>query len=127
MPRSFNQAMTDFRNDRIRELSLHPDGLRFLKLRSLSRKEYMERLAEDCNLTHASFSGERLLRFLYESTITVQQIEQTIRAIYSEERAGRQQGEDELVSKLYRVAVFDWGGLHQNSLEKTIVDNYVKK
>lgn len=22
---------------------------------------------------------------------------------------------------------FDWGGLHQNSLEKTIVDNYVKK
>jgi hypothetical protein len=23
--------------------------------------------------------------------------------------------------------MFDWGGLHQNSLEKTIVDNYVKK
>jgi hypothetical protein len=25
------------------------------------------------------------------------------------------------------MEVFDWGGLHQNSLEKTIVDNYVKK
>ena len=25
------------------------------------------------------------------------------------------------------MQAFDWGGLHQNSLEKTIIDNYVKK
>ena len=31
------------------------------------------------------------------------------------------------MNQLYRLQVFDWGGLHQNSLEKTIVDNYVKK
>ena len=31
------------------------------------------------------------------------------------------------MSELYRLQAFDWGGLHQNSLEKTIVDNYVKK
>ena len=47
--------------------------------------------------------------------------------IYSEERANRREGEDELVSELYRIKVFDWGGCHQNSLERTIVDNYVKK
>jgi hypothetical protein len=87
----------------------------------------MERLAKDCNIEHEGLRRERLFRFLYESNITIQQIERTINAIYSEERAERQQGEDELVSQLYRVAVFDWGGLHQNSLEKTIVDNYVKK
>jgi hypothetical protein len=32
-----------------------------------------------------------------------------------------------IVNQLYRVQEFNWGGLHQNSLEKTIVDNYVKK
>ena len=31
------------------------------------------------------------------------------------------------MNQLYRVQEFNWGGLHQNSLEKTIVDNYVKK
>ena len=39
----------------------------------------------------------------------------------------RREREPELVSQLYRLQAFDWGGLHQNSLEKTIVDNYVKK
>jgi hypothetical protein len=87
----------------------------------------MERLAEDCSLPHSSLRGDNLLRFLYDSEITVEQIERTIRAIYTEERATRVQSEDELVSELYKVNVFDWGGLHQNSLEKTIVDNYVKK
>lgn len=127
MPHTFDQANSDFKNDKIRELSQDPDGLRFLKLRSLSRTEYMERLAEDCDLTHPNLRGNRLLRFLYESNITNQQLDQTINTIYTEERTERQQSEDELVSQLYRVAVFDWGGLHQNSLEKTIVDNYVKK
>lgn len=127
MPYTFEQAKRQFRNDKIRELSLDPEGLRFLKLRSLSRTEYMERLANDYNLPHSGLRGERLLRFLYESDVTLSQIEQAINVIYSEERAVRQEGEDELVSELYRVAVFDWGGLHQNSLEKTIVNNYVKK
>jgi hypothetical protein len=127
MPYSFDQASTAFRDDKIRELSQDPDGLRFLKLRSLSRTGYMQRLAEDCNLIHRGLRGEALLRFLYESEITIQQIEHTINSIYAEERTERQQAEEQLVSELYQVAVFDWGGLHQNSLEKTIVNNYVKR
>lgn len=127
MPYTFDQAKSSFKDDKIRKLSQDPDGLRFLKLRSLSRKAYMQRLAEDCNLDHTGLGVDRLLQFLYESNITIQQIEHTINAIYTDERTERLQGEEELVSQLYRLAAFDWGGLHQNSLEKTIVDNYVKK
>jgi len=127
MPYTFDEAKTAFRNDMIRELCQTPEGLRFLKLRSLSRSEYMERLVRDCGLTCPGLRGDSLLRFLYDSDITVEQIEQTIRTIYSEERAVRRNREDELVSELYRLDAFDWGGIHQNSLEKTIVDNYVKK
>ena len=32
-----------------------------------------------------------------------------------------------LISELYKLKVFDWGGLYQNNLERTIVNNYVKK
>jgi len=127
MPYDFNQAKTAFKADKINELSLDPDGLRFLKLRSLSRSEFMERLAKDCSLALPSAKGDKLLRFLFNSEITNDQIENTINAIYAEERIARQVDEDKLISELYRIKVFDWGGLHQNSLERTIVDNYVKK
>lgn len=54
-------------------------------------------------------------------------IEKAICALYESERKERQSQEDNLVSELYKLKSFDWGGLHQNNLEKTIVDNYVKK
>lgn len=54
-------------------------------------------------------------------------INRTILQIYATERERRKAIEPELVNQLYRLDVFDWGGLHQNSLERTIVDNYVKK
>ena len=63
----------------------------------------------------------------FESTISTEQIDQVIRHIFEDERAVRRENEPGLVNELYRMASFDWGGLHQNSLEKTIVDNYVKK
>jgi hypothetical protein len=54
-------------------------------------------------------------------------MEETIRAIHAAERAAREQREGALITELYKMKSFDWGGLHQNSLERTIVDNYVKK
>ena len=50
-----------------------------------------------------------------------------MRGLYAEERTARSGQEAELINQLYRLQEFNWGGLHQNSLEKTIVDNYVKK
>lgn len=127
MPYTFQQALHAFKNNHIRELGLDPDGLRFLKLRSLSRKALMERLLQEHGIPSPRVKGNELLRFLYESDLHEHQIEQTIRHIYEEERQERRLHEPALVSELYRLASFDWGGLHQNSLEKTIVDNYVKK
>jgi len=127
MPYTFQQALLAFNNDKIRELSQDEIGLRFLKLRSLSRREHMERLLLDHGQILPNLPSNDYLRYVFDSDITDEQIEQTINSIYSEGRALRLENEDELVSELYRMAVFDWGGLHQNSLEKTIVDNYVKK
>lgn len=124
----FEQADKAFRDDQIRELGQDPEGLRFLKLRSLSRKNYMERLFEICQLVLPSSQSKYWLKYLYEnSEVTDDLIDKTINNIFQEERKTRKQVEDKLISELYKVDSFDWGGLHQNSLEKTIVDNYVKK
>jgi hypothetical protein len=127
MSYTFRQALQAFKNNQFRELAADPDGLRFLKLRSLSRREEMERLVQASGVSIQTNHSTELLQALFESPITNDQIERTIRAIYAEGRTERCQCEDELVSELYQMQVFDWGGLHQNSLERTIVDNYVKK
>jgi hypothetical protein len=127
MPFAFSQAEQAYRNDRIAELSADAEGMRFLLLRSLSRTEHMNRLAADIGIDVQSIPRNQRLRRLFESGVSVQQMEGTIQEIHASERAERAQREGELITELYRMQAFDWGGLHQNSLEKTIVDNYVKR
>ena len=124
----FNTAMAMFRNDRIRNLSESDDGLRFLKLRSLSRKEHLKKLFEVASITPRTNSAREMLKEAFEATtVDNEVIRKTIVAIYSPERNERHINEPELINQLYRLDVLDWGGLYQNSLESTIVNNYVKK
>jgi hypothetical protein len=127
MPYTFQLAERAFKNDQIRDLGLDPQGMRFLKLRSLSRKEHLERLIAATNLAIPDGKPNARLKAVYESALTDDQINDTIRTIYNEERIQRAATEDALITELYKLQLFDWGGLHQNSLERTIVDNYVKK
>ncbi|TKJ40109.1 hypothetical protein CEE37_10255 [candidate division LCP-89 bacterium B3_LCP] len=127
MPFTYDQAVRSFNENKIRELSEDSEGLRFLLLRSLSRREQMERLIKETGIKIEASGARQLLPAIYQSEVAIEDIKKIIRAIYSEERKQRQQSEDELISELYKIKVFDWGGLHQNSLEKTIVNNYVKK
>jgi hypothetical protein len=124
----FNTAKAWFGDDRIRELSESDDGLRFLKLRSLSRREHLEELYRIASATPESTSARDMFKEAFETpSVDDGIINQAICQIYASEREERRANEPDLVNQLYRLEVFDWGGLHQNSLEKTIVDNYVKK
>ena len=124
----FDRAKQMFDDGAIRELANDQNGLRFLKLRSLSRREYLERLFKFVNVETGGVGARQLFRMAYETpTVNNEVIDTFIRSVYESERNERLQREPELVNQLYRMQVFDWGGLHQNSLEKTIVDNYVKR
>lgn len=116
---NFQTAQAWFKADKIKDLSQSPLGLRFLKLRSLSRREYLEALFDSVGLTPESNSLQELLKEAFETaSITERVIDSTIRHFYTLERQKRQAEEPELVNQLYRLDSFDWGGLHQNSLEK---------
>ncbi len=124
----YDTAKAWFRDDRVRALAESNDGLRFLKLRSLSRREHLEQLFRAASITPQTTSARDMLKEAFETTAVDDGIiNQTICQIYVSEREERRKKEPELVNQLYRLDVFDWGGLHQNSLEKTIVDNYVKR
>lgn len=124
---SFSQAERAYRDGRISELGADAEGLRYLVLRSLSRSEHLDRFTAAMGLDVKALPGNQRLRYVFESGATLQQMEQTIRALHAAERAIREAQEDALITELYKMQAFDWGGLHQNSLEKTIVDRYVKR
>jgi hypothetical protein len=124
---NFDQAQKLFKADEIATLAKSTDGLRFLKLRSVSRREYLETLLGIGKRSGKPTPVKQLFRTAYDAQISLSVIDKLIRTVYEEERKKRKDKEDELVSELYQLQVFNWGGLHQNSLEKTIVDNYVKK
>jgi len=123
----FQKALAKFKADHIRELSLSEPGMKFLKLRSLSRKSQLEYLMEKTGLGFGNLRSSQWLQALYESELTVAIIDEVIQELYELERQERRKTEDELINELYKVQSFEWGGLYQNSLERTIVDNYVKK
>jgi hypothetical protein len=122
----FSQAARLFKDDQIGTLAEDADGRRFLKLRSLSRSAYLRAMlvAHD---QEADGSAQELFEVAYDSKIPEAQIDAYIRGVFDSERKQRRAEESDLVNELYKMQVFDWGGLHQNSLEKTIVDNYIKK
>ncbi len=127
MPLTFAQAVSLFKNDRLDELCADAEGIHFLKLRSLSRTEHLERLFQVAGVTKPEVGTKALFEAAFNASINAEAIETCAREIFRVEREQRRANEAELVNQLYRVQEFNWGGLHQNSLEKTIVDNYVKK
>ena len=127
-PGLFDEAERLFRAENIQVLGSTPQGRRYLKLRSLSRREYLTALLDQSGYSlDERPTGRALFRYVYESVVQEADIDKFIDARYREERKERKEKEASLVNELYKMEVFDWGGLHQNSLEKTIVDNYVKK
>jgi hypothetical protein len=127
MPLTFEQAHKLFQQDKIRELATDANGLRFIKLRSLSRKEILLRLFEENDLDLPDAGGKALFKAAFESPLTLRRIDTFIRHTYQQERVARREREADLINELYQMQNFDWGGLHQNSLEKTIIDVYVKR
>ena len=99
-----------------------------MMLRSLSRKDHLEQLLQFAGVTPNSTRANDMFRQAFETpAINSETIERFIRQVYGNERKFRRSLEPKLVSELYKIQVFEWGGLYQNSLERTIVDQYVKK
>ena len=75
---NFNTALNLYNNDRISELAGTDDGMRFLKLRSLSRKKYLEYLIDKFQLKMGDLTSRQWLQPIYESTIQSEDIDDVL-------------------------------------------------
>ena len=103
------------------------DGIYWLKLRSIARKRHLVAVCKKMGIDYSNVNSQDLLRIVYDLRPPTEIVEEYITATFESERSVRRSNEDYLVSQLYQMRVFDWGGLFQNNLERAIVDNYVKK
>ncbi len=127
MPTSFASLRQLYANSQITELIKDNDGIYWLKLRSISRPEQLRQLCTKVGLACEGIAGRQLLEYVYQRRPSIEAVHEFIATLYERERSNRRANEDYLVSQLYQMKVFDWGGLYQNSLEQTIVNSYVKK
>lgn len=117
-----------FRNDNFPEIEKNKNGSKYLKLRSISRSSTIEEFCEINDIIIEDINKRDYTQHLFDNVnIDEKKIDEFIRYKYSIERKEREETEDILVDNLSRLQSFDWGGSFGNSLEKNIVNNYVKK
>ena len=78
-------------------------------------------------VTLSIIKGPKLFEHTYNQQPSHKLLDNFIVKTYQEDIKTRKLENTTLVSELYKLQDFDWGGLYQNNLERSIVDNYVKK
>lgn len=116
-------------NSRLNEFNDDTSGLLWLKIKSILRKGLVETFLTENQIV----LSERLLsRQFAELYILLSEdhlrshhlLDSFIRKINTEQ--AQQLHIDQLVSELFKLKNFDWGGDYQNSLDKYLVSRYVK-
>ena len=123
----FSQLKQLYQDNKFDVLLKDPESVYWLKLRSISRKELMVDFCDENGIEYAGIKGTALFEHIYNAKPKEKAVDNFIAEKYTMERKERKKNEPKLVSELYKMKVLDWGGIYQNNLEKTIVDNYVKK
>jgi hypothetical protein len=127
--KSFDYWKKLHESEKLEEFSSDTEGLLWLKVKSIVRKEIIvEFVAENkIELRETSLNGQFLELYNHLSLNPVQS--HIILNKYIEKKnKSLSAGLDtnKLVSELYKLKTFDWGGDYQNSLDKYLVSRYVK-
>ena len=101
---NFNRAMNLYNNDGISELAETDEGMRFLKLKSLSRKECLDYLIHKFELKVGNLKVVEKLQYIYESAIRLEDVDDVIQELFEKERKTRRDTEQQLRS-VYIVLV----------------------
>ena len=116
-------------SEKLEEFSLDKTGLLWLKTKSIIRKELIKEFVKNNGLVLKETALAKQFTELFgllckDASNSNTLLDEFIKA------KNKAQLEDldtnQLVSELYKLKIFDWGGDYQNSLNKYLVSRYVK-
>lgn len=129
--RDFNFWKARYDANDLAEFNFNAAGLLWLKLKSLTRKG----LLDDFIAAHSIDAKQvRTLAAKWELVFNLlqkrnaQQVHQAVDDFIRRKSQMQLENFDEqtLVSELYKLKFYDWGGDYKNSLDKYLVDSYIK-
>ena len=127
--KDFNYWDNLHRNENLEEFSNNRIGLLWLKTKSIIRKELIEDFVQQNKITLEQTSLKQQFVELFD--LLAQDIDNAhkllndyIKTINNQQIASVDI--QQLVSELYKLKNFEWGGDYQNSLDKFLVSRYVK-
>lgn len=115
--------------ENLEEFSINREGLLWLKIKSILRKEYLNKYLSFSKQTLNSTKVQDSFRELFSQMLT--DLENSHRSLdnFIQTISQKQIKEidiNQLVSELYKLQHFDWGGDYQNSLDKYLISRYIK-
>ncbi|MDR0711170.1 MAG: hypothetical protein LBF67_02325 [Prevotellaceae bacterium] len=116
-----NENLEEFSNDRI--------GLLWLKLKSIIRVELVKGFLDFSGLKISTQKQSDNFRVLFDLlSQDLNKAHLLLDKFIKQENQNKMQNVDiqQLVSELYKLRNFEWGGDYQNSLDKYLVSRYVK-
>jgi len=125
----FSYWKREYETDKLDELSFNNSGLLWLKIKSITRKIILDDFLKINNITLASkklndqFS--ELYNLLSDDLLNAhKQLDDFIKNKNQEQL--KKLDINKLVSELFKLRNFEWGGDYKNALDKYLVDRYVK-
>lgn len=126
---SFNYWKKLYDGDKLEEFNFNSLGLLWLKIKSIIRKELINDFLTNTNieLDEKTLSGQfiELYNLLSQTLESSHQILDNFIKQKSIVQA-KSLDVEKLVSELYKLRYFDWGGDYKNALDKYLVDRYIK-
>lgn len=125
---NFNHWLKCYEADDLVAFTEDADGLLWLKLKSITRKAWLNGFLQHSDLALQSHKlteqWRELFILLQQSTHAHAQLDDFIRS--ADRQLAFNLPVQQLVSELYKMRVFDWGGNYQNNLDRFLVDHYIK-
>ncbi len=116
-------------SDKLEEFNTDSEGLLWLKIKSIVRKGLIAEFAKEAGLTLSETSLSKQFIELYNVLSKNVSRSHLLLDSFIRRANNIQAGHldtVQLVSELYKLKNFDWGGDYQNSLDKYLVSRYVK-
>ena len=119
-----------FKNNKISEMT-DEKSLLWLKLRSISRKEILLKFVTEISLfkNGEKINGKKLFETIFEKCENESKNYSNQIDIFIKNNLNilSEKDEQKLVSELYKLKFFDWGGDYKNNLDRFLVDRFIKK
>ena len=129
MQKTFSFWKKQHDSESLELFNAHIHGQLWLKLKSIVRKELLTEFLKENNIslyaTTLTKQFEELYDILSADPSTSHKILNKF-IIAKNSELLKKLDQDKLVSELYKLKIFEWGGDYQNSLDKYLVSHYVK-